>query len=99
MSLLGIAQRRRAKATVDSLASAPAPIQVMNTFQVKGRQVDVSLIVREPSDREPHGAVEEKRFGRLVYVSVARARQRVGFILPADVHGYFAPIAQLARQD
>ena len=69
----------------------------MNLFQIKGRQMDVSLTVREPGDREPRGDAETNNMDRLIFVAVSRAKERAGFILPAGVGGYFGRIGALAR--
>jgi DNA helicase-2/ATP-dependent DNA helicase PcrA len=93
--LTALATKRRTISTIDTLSTVHAPIQVMNIFQIKGRQMDVSLTVREPGDREPASAAEFQRLGRLVFVAMSRARQRAGFILPAGVSGYFQEIGSL----
>lgn len=94
--LMTTARRRRSLSTWDTLPGLEAPVQIMNFYQVKGRQMDVSVIVREPGDREPASASENLRLGRLVYVAVSRARQSSKIILPGWVEGYFEPYAQLA---
>ena len=92
-----VAARRRTNAALDALPGVEAPIRLMNLFQIKGRQMDVSLTVREPGDREPRGDADTNNMDRLIFVAVSRARERAGFILPAGVGGYFGPIGALAR--
>jgi DNA helicase-2/ATP-dependent DNA helicase PcrA len=93
--LAAIASKQRTVSAIDSLPANRAPIRVMNLYQIKGRQMDVSFTVREPGDREPRGSAEAQRLGRLIFVAVSRARQRAGFIFPVGVTGYFGQIARL----
>ena len=88
-----IASRRRATSAIDELPGVEAPIRVMNLHQIKGRQMDVSLTIRELGEYEPPG--DNNRLRRLVYVAVSRARQRAVFLLPRGITGYFAEIARL----
>lgn len=92
--LMEIAARRRATAALDNLPGVEAPIRVMNLHQVKGRQMDVSVIVRELGEYEP--GADSQRLRRLVYVAISRARQQAIFLLPNGITGYFAEIAGLA---
>lgn len=92
-----VAERRRTNAALDALPGVEAPIRLMNLFQIKGRQMDVSLTVREPGDHEPSTPADARNLDRLVFVAVSRAKQRAGFILPRAVGGYFGRIGALAR--
>lgn len=95
-ALAQIATQRRATATLDALPGIEAPIRLMNMYQIKGRQMDVSLTIREPGDHEPRTPADIRRLDRLIFVAVSRARQRAGFILPAGIRGYFEGVAGLA---
>jgi hypothetical protein len=65
-------------------------------YQIKGRQMDVVLTIRERGDQEPRTPADLRRLQRLIFVAVSRAKTRAGFILPSGVGGYFGPIAALA---
>lgn len=95
-SLSSIAATRRATATLDNLPGVDAPIRLMNMYQVKGRQMDVSLTIREPGDHEPRTPADIRRLDRLLYVAISRARERASFVLPSGISGYFEGIAGLA---
>jgi DNA helicase-2/ATP-dependent DNA helicase PcrA len=92
-----VAARRRTNAALDALPGVEAPIRVMNLFQIKGRQMDVSLTVREPHDRDPWTPDGIRNLDRLIFVAVSRAKERAGFVLPRGVGGYFAGIGSLTR--
>jgi DNA helicase-2/ATP-dependent DNA helicase PcrA len=92
-----LAARRRTNAALDALPGVEAPIRVMNLFQIKGRQMDVSLTVREPGDRDPWTPDGIRNLDRLIFVAVSRAKERAGFVLPRGIGGYFGGIGSLGR--
>jgi len=98
IATIGAEAREASYAALTDSTVAPREVQLMNLYQTKGREADVTVVVLREGDfmgteSEPFPATS-----RLLYVVFSRARQRivvllVGNGLPAAV----APLARLAR--
>jgi DNA helicase-2/ATP-dependent DNA helicase PcrA len=90
------------EATIDSLTDSTLDahsVQLMNLYQTKGREADVTVVVLRQTDflgveREPFEAIS-----RLLYVVFSRARIRIVVLLIGDqLPPAVAPLAMLASK-
>jgi DNA helicase II / ATP-dependent DNA helicase PcrA len=87
-----IATARRSRAALDYLPGLDAPVRVMNLYQIKGRQMDLSVTVADSADRHPNPGADRARYGRLIFVAVSRAQKATMFVLARDLTGFLGPL-------
>lgn len=95
---IAAAASEAAASVLTDVAVDPHEVQLMNLYQTKGREADVTIVVLRQGDFMGTEGEPFPTTSRLLYVVFSRARHRIIVLLIGDyLHPAVEPLAHLAR--